>query len=354
MSEMIFDTANRLFADHAKAAFDALPQRQVDGASAWQSELWEAIEDFGFPLALLSEEEGGFGLEPLEALPIIRLVGAHALPIPLAETMLANYLLAAAGLPLASGPAVVVTGVEIVSESTGWRLQGKVREVAWGRAAQTVVVLDDVGRIARIEQGWSTEEGHNLAAEARDTLHFDISLAAEMVATSPVRCEVFEAMGAVMRAQGLAGVLEETLKRCIDYSGERVQFGRPICAFQVIQQNLAELAGQVAAARAGADMAGAALSLVKTQPQHFILLAAAAKMRAGEAAGKAAWVAHQVHGAIGYTREFQLHPLTTRLWAWRDEFGNENYWAEILGETCLAGGAEDFWPLLADRVGGMQ
>ena len=354
MNEMIFDTANRLFTDHAEAAFKALPKSQLDGAVAWQSELWEAIEELGFPLALLSEEEGGFGLEPLEALQIIRLAAVHALPIPLAETMLANYLLAAAGLPLAGGPAVVVSGVEIVSENEGSRLLGSVLEVSWGRAAQTIVVLDDEGCIARLEQGWHIEEGHNLAAEARDTLHVDTSLAAVEVANSPIRREVYEAMGAIMRAQGLAGVLEETLKRCIDYSGERVQFGRPISAFQVIQQNLAELAGQVAAARAGADMAGAALSLVKTQPQTLILLAAAAKLRAGEAAGKAAWVAHQVHGAIGFTREFRLHPLTTRLWAWRDEFGGENYWAEILGETCLAGGTDDFWPLLTDRLGGMQ
>ena len=43
----------------------------------------------------------------------------------------------------------------------------------------------------------------------------------------------------------------------------------------------------------------------------------------GEAAGIGAAIAHQMHGAIGFTQEHQLHYLTRRLWSWRDEFGNE-------------------------------
>ena len=54
-------------------------------------------------------------------------------------------------------------------------------------------------------------------------------------------------------------------------------------------------------------------------------------MRVGEAAGTGAAIAHQVHGAMGFTYEHTLHHATRRLWAWREEFGNETYWAMRLG-----------------------
>ena len=50
-------------------------------------------------------------------------------------------------------------------------------------------------------------------------------------------------------------------------------------------------------------------------------------MRVGEAAGDGAAIAHQVHGAMGFTYEHSLHHFTRRLWAWREEFGNESFWA---------------------------
>jgi len=58
-------------------------------------------------------------------------------------------------------------------------------------------------------------------------------------------------------------------------------------------------------------------------------------------------VAHQVHGAIGVTDEYALHHSTLRLWAWRDEFGNEAHWSARLGDALLAGGAEGLWPVLS-------
>lgn len=351
MNDMIIETADRLFADFAPAAFEALPRTYEAGAAPLQANIWKAIEDMGFPLACLSEEDGGYGLEAIEALAIVRLAGAHAIPVPLAETMLANVLLAAAGLPVAEGPATIAAGGAIEQTPDGWTVTGTVKDVPWGRSAQTVVVLGSEGQIARLSEGWTSVDGHNLASEQRDSLTFDARISAGLAGPSPVSPQTCEALGAMMRAQALAGALEATLAQCIAYTKERVQFGRPLAAFQVIQQNLAEMAGQVAAARAGADMAAAALPCAMTDPDLAQRLAGAAKLRAGEAASKVAWIAHQVHGAIGFTREFRLHPLTTRLWAWRDEFGSEAHWADRLGAGCLSGGASGFWPLLTQSAG---
>lgn len=74
---------------------------------------------------------------------------------------------------------------------------------------------------------------------------------------------------------------------------------------------------------------------------------AAAKIRVGEASGQATAIAHQVHGAMGYTYEYPLHFLSKRLWAWRDEFGSESEWARKLGQMVATQGTEALWPFLA-------
>ena len=74
---------------------------------------------------------------------------------------------------------------------------------------------------------------------------------------------------------------------------------------------------------------------------------AAARIRSAQAAAEGAAIAHQVHGAIGFTREHVLHRFTLRLLGWRDDFGNESQWAAALGNRITAHGADAFWPLIA-------
>ena len=80
---------------------------------------------------------------------------------------------------------------------------------------------------------------------------------------------------------------------------------------------------------------------------RFELEVAAAKARVGEAAGIVAETVHQAHGAMGFTYEHPLHHFTRRLWAWRDEFGNEGYWQTRLGRRICSLGADQVWDFLA-------
>ena len=130
----------------------------------------------------------------------------------------------------------------------------------------------------------------------------------------------------------------------VTYAQERVQFGRPISKFQAVQQNLAVLAGQTAAAVAAANLGIAALS--HPDPAREAFLIAVAKTRVGEAATLACEIAHQVHGAIGFTKEYALQLSTRRLWSWREEFGGDPEWAARVGAYVCANGADDFWPML--------
>jgi acyl-CoA dehydrogenase len=183
----------------------------------------------------------------------------------------------------------------------------------------------------------------NLAGEPRDDLVVDGRLTGADVRPAPdsVSATALHARGALARALAMAGALDRLVALTVRHACEREQFGRPIARLQAVQQELAVLAGEAAAAGAAADAA-----VLADGTEHAGLAIAAAKIRAGRAAGTASAIAHQVHGAIGFTDEHSLHHLTRRLWAWRDEFGSEAEWSRRLGQVFAAAGPERVWSLL--------
>jgi acyl-CoA dehydrogenase len=156
-------------------------------------------------------------------------------------------------------------------------------------------------------------------------------------------------MGSVVRAVQTAGAMEAVLAMSVAYANERVAFERPIGKFQAVQQNLARLAGEVAAALAVSGSAADAMGNAETIDDAVFLEAASAKIRCAEAAQQGSAIAHQVFGAIGFTKEHVLHRFTLRLLGWRDDFGNESHWAAELGRRVARAGADEFWPLVASR-----
>jgi len=112
--------------------------------------------------------------------------------------------------------------------------------------------------------------------------------------------------GPCWRTAQMAGALETTLDLSTRYATERVQFGKPISAFQAIQHQLAQMAQQTGSAIVSAEAAFA-----ESGEQLAAWQIAAAKVCGAEAAGSVAAMAHAVHGAIGFTHEHALaagHP----------------------------------------------
>jgi acyl-CoA dehydrogenase len=336
---LVLDAAERLFADQATSAL----VNAAEGGT-WPQELWQATEGAGFADALATLE-----LLP-DAVAILRAAGRHAAPLPLAETMLARFALAAAGLTAPAGPLTLapVERDDIIGlrrrDGDGWHLAGMARNVPWAREAAAIVVVAG-GMIALVApKRVELRRAANLAGEPRDTVGFEVDLGSDAVAplAKPVDEEMIYRLGALCRAAQMAGALEAALELATQYANDRVQFGRPIGKFQAIQQQLAQFAEQVAAATVAVT---ASADSVAAGGDPFFA-AAVAKIRAGEAAGKSGDIAHQVHGAIGFTHEHRLHHLTRRLWSWRDEFGVESEWSIELGRRIAAQGAEALWPLL--------
>jgi acyl-CoA dehydrogenase len=353
VSAVLLDQAERLFRSHVTKEVLAAAD-----AGTFPDALWRAVEEAGFPLALVPEEAGGAGLPPGDAARLLRLAAYHAAPVPLAETMLAAALWAEAGGAVPEGmltlaPTRAADRIGFGAVRGGATLSGASRRVPWGRRAGHVLVFtrdaEERGHLVLVEAAHLSDGGkdvRNLAFEPRETIVFDgVVVAAELVrpARSDLGEDGFLRQGAFLRAQQMVGAMERCLDHALAYANERVQFGRPIGKFQAIQHLLAIATGHFAAATAAADAAAESFGTAR-----FALDVAVAKGRCGEAAGQVAAAAHQVHGAMGFTQEHPLHFATRRLWSWRDEFGAESFWYERIGRLVAAAGGEALWPMLAD------
>lgn len=311
--------------------------------------LWQGVEEAGYPLALIPEEAGGLGINPESVSALLRRSAYHAAPIPLPETMLAGRLLAQAGIDPPSGPlALAFADLALTPNGSGWRVDGTARRVAWGAQASALVVLTRQGgnpRIALVpRQGYAATMGSNLADEPRDDLEIAADLSTSCIAASSIDADGLLWRLAALRAIQIAGALERALDLTVAYAGERSQFGKSLGSFQAIQQALAAAAGQVAASVSAASLAAES---VTHEGDRAMLLAAVAKVRCGEAAGIVASIAHQIHGAIGFSHEHPLRLVTRRLWAWRDEHGAEAFWNLRLGEAALATPDGSLWHFIA-------
>jgi acyl-CoA dehydrogenase len=329
----------------------------------WDEGLWGALAESGLTGVGLPEEAGGSGGELADAVAIVRTLAAGAAAVPVAEQLLvAGPALVAADLPLPSpeepltfavADAVTVHPVDNGDGPGRFTLNGTITDLAWAGVAARVAVLAPApagldGALLALVDASSIEatDAFNLAGEPRGSLVLDDVPAAGALLTA-AQADELRARFALARAVQLAAALERVLAWTVQYAGERHQFGRPLGKFQAIQMELAEMAGEVTAVTALTD---AAVQALDHGSADFVLAAAAAKVRAGAAVEVVARLAHQVHGAIGFTQEHKLHHLTRRCWAWRDEAGSELVWSRALATGLLAGGGDEFWPALTRVV----
>jgi acyl-CoA dehydrogenase len=344
---IITDTATKIFQDLCEA--DTVNKAEK---GEWPKALWDALEESGMPLMWVPDEFGGAGAELGDGFAVLRIAGRFAAPVPLAETLLAGWLLAEAKIAAPAGPMTIAPVHEdgnITIDAAG-KLSGRARHVPFARDAQHVAVVAARGGepvIALVAaEGLTITPGVGLSGEPRDTVSFDGATALDAKPAPGLDPARLTLIAAAARTQQMAGALERILDQSVTYAMDRVQFGRPIAKFQAVQHNLAALAGEVAAASAAADGAAEAIAANGITSDITAAEVAIAKLRVGDAAGAGAAIAHQVHGAMGFTYEHTLHHSTRRLWGWREEFGNETLWAERLGRMVAAAGADALWPFV--------
>lgn len=315
-------------------------------AGNWPTDLWNDIAELGIANALVPAESDGHGLGWQDIAPTFMALGYHACPLPIGEDAIVRAAIARAGLPPVDGISTLPVRQEkpISGYST---VSATLHGVPWAKVATHVAF--------EANDGANSELFHvaleNLAKCPRSYVsripHSDVTVQ-RSVNGAPTRRGAIALDGAMLRALQLVGALKRTLKECVDYANTRVQFGKPIGRFQSMQQLIAALGNEVAAANAATAAAAAALDRKGTAD----LAVAVAKARSSAAAGRAAAIVHEVHAAIGVTEAYHLHFVTRRLWQWRDDFGSEFVWHDIIGKAARRKGAEGLWQFLVAASAG--
>ncbi|GGV00792.1 acyl-CoA dehydrogenase [Streptomyces albospinus] len=304
------------------------------------------------------------GASTAQLLAAAQEAGRRAVPAPLAETALvARPLLRRAGLPVPDGPLSYAIAPELtiryahpaaspvgsagcLGDDNTLLVTGTLRRVPWARAATAVVVLatapfGPVLFTLTPDQAVLTP-GANLAEEPRDDLHLaTLEIPAFHVRRiAPELLDEARLRAALARSALIAGAAERCVDLTVAHTTARTQFGRPLSRFQAVKQEEARLIEEAALVRAVVQAAAVPLD-IGGPAAHFAI--AAAKTQASASAAEIARIAHQLHGAIGITRLNPLHLATTRLWSWRDEDGDEAYWAPRLAQPLTA---TTLWPAL--------
>ena len=307
---------------------------------------WQTIEEAGLPWVMASEAAGGIGGGFGDAQVILNEAGRNAVALPIAEAIIGAALLAETGLVMDGALTLAKRAIGTLSrDGAAWRFTGALEDAAFGQdCARIAAILEQDGKhfvfaLDRADAKACTRKS-DPADTPYDSLRFANAPATAAQSEDWTPARLFETM-ALARACQIGGAIDAALALSITHVNQRQQFGRPLAKFQAIQQQMAVLVEEGAAANAAAM---AACETADTSEASFEM--AAAKLRASMAAGQAATIAHQVHGAIGFTREYDLQRFTRRLWSWRSEYGNERHWSDAIGARAARAGFDGFWPAL--------
>lgn len=288
------------------------------GASA--QPLAQALAEAGFLELLAPEERGGGGVGWRDFFEVVTLLGAAAVPLPVAQTMVSR-LLDAGGPP----EGFVAFAPHIARHDDGSLVAAN---VPFGRTAQHVVGALDAGLVLLPVSG-AQVQASGVHASLSASLAWKEPVARELA--SPISPDQFAAVAALLQAGLLAGATKRSFDLTLAYANERVQFGKSIGKFQAIQHQLSVMAEHAAASRIAVE---AAFATDAAWPRAEAC--AVAKARTSEAAQLVASIAHAVHGAIGVTQEYDLQLSTRRLHEWRIAHGSEAHWHRVLGRLYLA------------------
>ncbi len=329
------DTQNDMLADAvARALADVVTARGTVEAEAKgiDAKAWNTLRELG----LCGEDAAALSLE--EQATVLEAIGYAAALVPYADSeAMARWLAHGSGFVTAADeiPAIAIASPDALSG----------QRIAWGRhSARTYLSYEEKGRnwVALVSTAdLHLANGANLAGEPSDKCGVDRAQPTEVREVSnEFSPAAVRQRGALCRSAAMLGAARRAEELTLQYARDRKQFGKSLAQFQVIQSYLAQMAGEFSAA---SSMFATALRAAARGARASRAEAAAAKLRIGQAAHTITALAHQVHGAIGFIEEYSLQLWTRRLWAWREEFGNETDWARELGSAVIALGPEAYW-----------
>ncbi|HSZ39610.1 MAG TPA: acyl-CoA dehydrogenase family protein [Trebonia sp.] len=285
--------------------------------------LWRALAEAGVFALAVPESAGGLGVLPVELVTAFRAVGAHGVPGPYAETVAAACLLARL-TPAGGWLPGITQGTTVASVA----IPPDVPYALDADAADVVLAVD--GRTLR----------HGVPAAMRPSLDparrlFTVTPGDVLASVTSADVTAAYDLGVLACAAQLSGIGERLLAVTVEYAKTRQQFGRPIGEFQAVKHHLAN--AFVALEYARPLVYGAALAYGTAD---FSREASAAKAATADATYLASRIGLQVHGAIGYTDEYDPSLLIRKARALRGAWGAPSaHKARVL--SSLSGGGTD-------------
>jgi alkylation response protein AidB-like acyl-CoA dehydrogenase len=281
---------------------------------------WRELAEMGVFALRLPEPEGGIDLGWADSVLVFEELGRALVPGPLVWTHLAAGLVAGA----ADGT-TVVGGIE---------RHDPARLIEHYEALRALLVIDDDGL-------WLVDPS-DVEVQAVATPLDPLTPVHQIAGLLPpgerlvdaAGAEQFRLQGAVLSSALLLGIAEAATDLAVAYAKERVQFGRPIGAFQAVKHLLADMFTRGEVARGAVYAAGVTLDdpVVGSVPRAV----AAAKLTAAEAAVLNGKSCIQVHGGMGYTWEVDAHLYAKRAYALEPGFGSRDQCADAMAELLTA------------------
>jgi alkylation response protein AidB-like acyl-CoA dehydrogenase len=292
-----------------------------DSDSGRDVALWNQLTELGLVALTVPEEFGGLGMSELDFVLLAQECGYVALPEPLVHTALVAVPtlqqlggeLAAKWLPqLASGEAKVIVGLE----------QNLLVEDA--HVADLLLVERDAALYA-LAPGQVELRANDSVDPSRKLFAVDIKAGVQPVASGEQAAALVAgaldrgALGCAAQALGLA---QRMVDISVQYTSERQQFGQAIGSFQAVKHHMANVAVRLEYAKAPVHRAAYAIARGEDCAARAV---SHAKLMACEAANLAAKNAIQVHGAMGYTWEVDLHIFMKKAWALANTWGDAGF-----------------------------
>jgi alkylation response protein AidB-like acyl-CoA dehydrogenase len=356
------DAARDLLA--ARCDTDALRAALDHGSASLPVPVLAEMADLGWLGIAVDPDLGGSGGDLLTAVVLAEHAGRALAPGPLRAVIGAGLVLDRFGprplraslLPaLCAGEATTVTAWEephgrwgpgattataVVGEPGGLVLDGVKVLVPDALDAAAVVVavrLDGEAALVHVPTetaGVTRTPMRTIDGGAAAEVVFDsVRVAADAVVARGRDVDAAYDLETLLAAAELLGVADESLARATQYAKDRVQFGRPIGAFQAIAHQLADIAVDV---EIGRSLVLAATVAHDDAPDEAAELTSAAKAWLSEAAVRATEVALHVHGGIGFTWELDIHLFLRRARALAATFGDSAHHRERIA-AILAG-----------------
>jgi alkylation response protein AidB-like acyl-CoA dehydrogenase len=310
--------------EHLRAVFD--------GRDTQAEARWARLAEMGLFGVLASESDGGLGLGDADFILLAEEAGRAALPEPLIE----QAALAVPTLREVAAAQVAMLLPQLASGSARIAVAHSRNPCANVPPGVTHWLVCDPGTVRLLEAASVTAVAEPSVDAGRRLFRPSAFAAGSAILAAGSAADEISARllsrGALYSAAESIGVAERVLAIGVEYAKDREQFGKPIGSYQAIKHHLASVAVRLEFARA---VVYAAVAHAGNLGPRSLAAISHAKLAAVAAAELAARTAIQVHGAMGYSWEVDLHFYMKRAWALAGAWGDHSFHARrIQGLVC--------------------